>query len=241
MTNTVAHPHCYDLGRRVEVLATWYLRFNGFLTTPHFVLHRPDGTQYTEADILGVRFPHSQEDVVTGGPDPALDVRSDLLDVVVAECSAKGAKLNRPWQENFPRHLDYVLRYIGVLQRSALGGLIEGVEASRSLAHECTLPSGERLRLRFVLIARSSNSERRLADVRKIKIVDILKYLRGRFHCYSTDGLPLRSAHSQWDPFIKDLYDRLMPRSIDPRETDTTVRDALDWVLDDGTGQARRG
>src|SRR3990170_2214132 len=98
----------YDAGRRVEILATWYLRFHGYLTTPHFVLHRPDGTQYTEADILGGRFSPPAEDVVTGGPDLALDVRSDLIDIVIAECSADAAKLNQPWKDAFDHHLRYV-------------------------------------------------------------------------------------------------------------------------------------
>src|SRR5262249_21549736 len=53
------HSYPYESGRRVEVLATSYLRFHGYLTTPHFVLHRPDGTPYTDADIspCGSRTP----------------------------------------------------------------------------------------------------------------------------------------------------------------------------------------
>ena len=84
-TSAVAVP--YDTRRRIEVLATWYLRFHGYLTAPHFVLQRPDGSPYTDADILGVRFPHSREAMVTGGPDPNLDLRDDLLDIVIAECA----------------------------------------------------------------------------------------------------------------------------------------------------------
>src|SRR5438128_2340588 len=48
---------------RFEALATWYLRFNGYFTTPDFTVHpdfrnQPGGT---DADVLAVRFPHSKE------------------------------------------------------------------------------------------------------------------------------------------------------------------------------------
>src|SRR5882762_6253059 len=48
---------------RFELLATWYLRFNGYFTTANFSVHpdfrnRPGGT---DADIIAVRFPHSRE------------------------------------------------------------------------------------------------------------------------------------------------------------------------------------
>ncbi len=42
-----------------------------------------------------MRFPFSHEAVVTRGLDPALDVRDDLLDIVIVECSAETTKINR--------------------------------------------------------------------------------------------------------------------------------------------------
>ncbi len=48
---------------RFELLATWYLRFNGYFTIQDFTVHpdfrnQPGGT---DADILAVRFPYSEE------------------------------------------------------------------------------------------------------------------------------------------------------------------------------------
>jgi hypothetical protein len=218
----------YDLGRRIEILATWYLRFHGYLTTPHFVLHRPDGTQYTEADILGVRFPHSAEDVVTGGPDPALNVRSDLIDVVIAECSADAAKLNQPWKDDFDHHLQYVLRYIGIFERDRPPEVIKKLHEAADLQYEWPGTLGLRFRLRFLLFSKSLNCERGLRPVTKIRLQDMLNYLGVRFRCYSTPEQMVRSAHSQWDPFINELYSRLMPaHDVSPEPIEQT----LSWVL----------
>ncbi len=43
---------------KYEQLGYWYLRLNGFLTIPNFVVHPDVGhNQETDVDILGVRFP----------------------------------------------------------------------------------------------------------------------------------------------------------------------------------------
>ena len=39
-------------------LAYWYLRLNGLLNIPDFVVHpEQGGNQRTDVDVLGVRFP----------------------------------------------------------------------------------------------------------------------------------------------------------------------------------------
>jgi hypothetical protein len=46
-----------------ESVAYWYLRLNGCLTITNFIVHpewRREGVG-TDADILGVRFPHRRE------------------------------------------------------------------------------------------------------------------------------------------------------------------------------------
>ncbi len=214
--------------RKIEVLSAWYLRFHGYLTAPHFVLHQPNGKQYTDADILGVRFPHSSEDVVSGGADPALDVRADLVDIVVAECSASTPKINDPWRDDFERHLQYVLRYLGVWPSEELSAIAKQVERAEGFCYEWQGLSGLRFRIRFVLFARSLRiADDRLRPLRTIRLLDMLNYLGNRFGCYSTLDRPIRSAHSQWDPFIKDLYDRLMPAG--DAESRAQV---LAWILE---------
>src|SRR5690348_6888261 len=69
---------------RYELLASWYLRFNGYFTTPNFIVHkdyrkRPGGT---DADILAVRFPCSTEFQLRFKfeCDPRLVVYQDKID-----------------------------------------------------------------------------------------------------------------------------------------------------------------
>jgi hypothetical protein len=53
---------------QLEEIAYWYFRLNGFLTIPSFVLYPVQrGPQRTDADLLGVRFPHRGEFADTSG------------------------------------------------------------------------------------------------------------------------------------------------------------------------------
>ena len=216
----------YNAGRRIEVLTTWYLRFHGYLTAPHFVLQKPDGSQYTDADILGVRFPHSREAVVTGGPDPNLDIRDDLLDVVIAECSSKGAKLNPQWLDNPVQHLTYVLRYIGIWSEAELPEIVDGVHRSPQRSYEWMGSPANRYRVRFICFSKSSNSQPNLRALKKIQLAEMLRYLSGRFMCFSTETQRVRSQHSQWDPFIRELYRLLMT----PGREEDVVTNALAYI-----------
>ena len=47
-----------------ETLVRWYLRFNGYFTVESFIVHEATNQrnqQGGETDVLGVRFPFSQE------------------------------------------------------------------------------------------------------------------------------------------------------------------------------------
>src|SRR5258707_13497545 len=51
-----------NLRIRAEQLAYWYLRLNGFLTIPNFIVHPEQGrNQETDVDLLAVRFPYRAE------------------------------------------------------------------------------------------------------------------------------------------------------------------------------------
>jgi hypothetical protein len=61
----MTEPRCNQrqITLKVEHLAQWYLRLNGFMTINDYVLHndqKPYG-QRTDADIFGVRFPLRKE------------------------------------------------------------------------------------------------------------------------------------------------------------------------------------
>jgi hypothetical protein len=79
-----------------EKLAYWFFRLNGCFTIENFVVH-PDlgGGQRTDADILGVRFPHRQE----GLADSMVDHEAVLSDhplIFAAEVKLHKCELNGP-------------------------------------------------------------------------------------------------------------------------------------------------
>src|SRR5690349_8747935 len=111
-----------------EWLRLWYLRLNGYFTLPNFMAHRRGGA-LTEVDVLGVRFPHSQE----FEDDPNLKIPRDRADVVFAE--AKGRKienLNGPWGSPEGGALEYVLRRVGIVPVAAVEELAKDLYTKRT-------------------------------------------------------------------------------------------------------------
>jgi hypothetical protein len=47
----------------IELIFTWYFRFNGYFTVPNFTVHKDYKKKAGggEADLLGVRFPLSMK------------------------------------------------------------------------------------------------------------------------------------------------------------------------------------
>ncbi len=58
LPETSPSPPCLS----AEKVAYWYFRLNGFLQIENFVVHPSSrGSQYTDADLLAVRFPYRAE------------------------------------------------------------------------------------------------------------------------------------------------------------------------------------
>ena len=81
-----------------EKVAYWYFRLNGFLQIENFVVHpERGGSQRTDADILGVRFPFRAERLfddphdIMRDDEARLSLSADQIDVVIAE-----VKTNQP-------------------------------------------------------------------------------------------------------------------------------------------------
>ena len=101
-----------------EKAAYWYLRLNGFLQIENFVIHPGRrGGQRTDADLLGVRFPHRAEFVIDGttmaDDESALSISSEHIDVVIAEVKAGRCSVNGPWTDPEKRNIERVLSAIG--------------------------------------------------------------------------------------------------------------------------------
>src|ERR1035438_1103189 len=94
-----------------EDVAAWYFRLNGFFTITNFVLHPSRrGPQRTEADIVGIRFPHRAEfPDGPGGDDPEFARCRDKPYFVIAESTISPCKLNGPWTDPGKENIHAVL------------------------------------------------------------------------------------------------------------------------------------
>lgn len=101
-----------------EKLAYWYLRLNGFLSIPNFIVHRDTGRgQRTDVDILGVRFPYRVELVRNPMEDdtPFTKFR-DRPYLVIAEVKLGQCALNGPWTDPALENMQRVLRAVGAFR-----------------------------------------------------------------------------------------------------------------------------
>jgi hypothetical protein len=102
-----------------ETLGYWFLRLNGFLTIPNFVVHPDVGVnQATEVDAIGVRFPFRREPLDASWPDhPKVEGLDDGLNplLVLVEIKAARCKLNGPWLNASRRNMQRVLTAVGII------------------------------------------------------------------------------------------------------------------------------
>lgn len=97
-----------------EELLALYLRLNGYFVTEFIVHSGTIGRNATQLDALAVRHPHSCEPERIVEVDAALDLRHDLVDLVIGE--AKNRKPMRPnaGLTDNPDTLNTVLRWAGL-------------------------------------------------------------------------------------------------------------------------------
>jgi len=106
-------------GKRAEEVASWYFRLNGFLSIPGFVVH-PDVVRrnpMTEADLIAVRFPYSQE-LIAGRvmvDDPRLTNLGSDSQVLfrLVEVKTDLCNINGPWSNERDGNMQRVIRRLG--------------------------------------------------------------------------------------------------------------------------------
>src|SRR5438270_6099921 len=110
---------------RAEDLGYWYLRLNGFLTIPNFVLHSDTGTnQRTDVDVIGVRFPFRDE--LNGMSDDIFfeEHASQTLFVLV-EVKAGRCAFNESWLRPNDDVIDRVIQSAGPFPRHQVPSLAD--------------------------------------------------------------------------------------------------------------------
>lgn len=109
-----------------ELLATLYLRLNGYFTTG-FIIHSEKNKIDTELDILAVRFPKHKQNYTEHNSSDFLQVPNNI-DVVIGEVKSKGKKLQfndslRDQADLEP--LQKILEWVGLLSAEEIESAIK--------------------------------------------------------------------------------------------------------------------
>ncbi|MBM2295041.1 hypothetical protein JQX09_24280 [Sulfitobacter pseudonitzschiae] len=194
-------------GLTTEKVAYWYFRLNGYLQMENFIVHpdRGKGGQRTDADLIGVRFPHRAERLI-GDPGNImsddvgpLGLQGNWIDVVLVEVKTSGpCKLNGPWTNQDAENVQRVLAAVGCFPTSRLD------EIAESIYDEGIFEDAEQmLRVRLIALAATESEELRDEFPRVVQLNwnSVLSFIGNRLYDY-------RSAKSdchQWDDEIKTL------------------------------------
>jgi hypothetical protein len=168
---------------RTEELVEWYLRLNGYFIIPNYILHplMPCGSQRTEIDLLGVRFPY-QSEVVCNSEGKRLPMENDakLIDNQFVDClivSVKGAEseaeVNRKIKDF--QNLKDVIKRFGFVESED-----EIVDVAKELLREKKAVRGQ-FQIRFLGIAGKYN---RYSKTKQIILKEIVEFILMRFRAY---------------------------------------------------------
>jgi len=187
---------------RLELLATWYLRFNGFFTTPDFTIHPNFRKQSggTDADILAVRFAHSEEYQrrFNFARDEYL-IRPDRTDFLICEVKSGRCDINdKTWRDPERENVEYAMRWMGFEPDNQRIKMLAQQVYDRG---ECDLPHESRC-VRFVCFGSGENPEikAQLPCVQQIFHSHVIAFLRQRFSLGSYN-----ITRENWDRDIIDF------------------------------------
>jgi hypothetical protein len=182
-----------------EELAYWYLRLNGFLSIPNFVVH-PDtgGEQRTDVDILGVRFPYRAELLLNPMTDdtPFTDT-TDRPYIIIAEVKRRECALNGPWTRRGDQNMHRVLAAIGAFPK-------EAVEAVADSLYRAGAFIGEDYRVSLACFGETTSAalEGRYPQVPQKNWPQVLGFVYSRFDGYTRQ----KASHPQWDVAGRTLW-----------------------------------
>jgi hypothetical protein len=167
---------------RFELLATWYLRFNGYFTTTNFTVHpnfrkQPGGT---DADVLAVRFPHSEEFQrrFVFERDHQL-VHQDRIDFLICEVKAGRCALNDSWRNPDRQCVEYAMRWMGFEEN------MDRVNQAAAEVYRtgCCVLADPAVGIRLLSFGAERNPELQseLPSVQQILHEQVVSYLKTRF------------------------------------------------------------
>jgi hypothetical protein len=188
-----------------ERLAFWFLRLNGFLTIPNFIVHpegpREDGAypQQTDVDVLGVRFPFRAENRERPMPDHELFTKEQHRPLVVlSEVKTDQCRLNGPWTDPKRENMQKVLCASGF--RPA-----DQVESIAAALYQTGIWMDDGLVVRIICFGDRHNSGLARSHPAVPQLLwkqDVLPFVYRRFDQYKFE----KQMHHQWDNDVKHLF-----------------------------------
>jgi hypothetical protein len=192
-------PRRSDPRLKTEKVAYWFFRLNGCMTIENFVVH-PDFAigQRTDADILGIRFPHRAEGPLDLPMYDHPSVLSDRPLLFIAEIKLRHCELNGPWTDPEDGNLQRVLRAAGLHDPRVVEDVADALYAEQ---HFVDVDSEVRL---FAIGDEGDDELRRSRPgVRTLLWADVLGFIHDRFSAYAG----VKADHQQWDEVGKHLFD----------------------------------
>lgn len=201
---------------KAEDLAYWYLRLNGFLTIPNFILH-PDrrGSQRTDADIVGLRFPFRREFEAEGVDDSKIRFSESNPTLVFAEVKTGVISINDAWSDPTKKNINKALQSVGLFDSEELAQAANALYDSGRFDGHCYYCS-----LLFIGNRDTGQAPPKYSGVPRILWDDIIKFIHSRFHRY----LELKRNNHQWDDAGKELF-HLAGKHISISDFEAEVRE----------------
>ena len=175
-----------------EVVAYWYLRLNGFFTFQNFILHPDRGTeQHTDADILGIRFPHRSELFLNPMTDEKMFIQvADVPFIVIVEVKKGRCSLNGAWINPDLKNIQRVLRAVGAIPR-------DDIESVSSRVYDQGYYRDGSYYISLCCIGNDIDNDvqSKYPDIPQIIWNDALRFIFNRFKTYRSQ----KGEHEQWD------------------------------------------
>ncbi|MBD2088269.1 hypothetical protein H6F67_00065 [Microcoleus sp. FACHB-1515] len=182
-----------------EQLAYWYLRLNGFLTIPNFVVHPDRGSnQATDVDIFAVRFPYRGENLANPMQDEEYFASvKEKSYIAIAEVKSTVCDLNLPWTDPKRQNMLRIIRALGAFPEA------ESSLVSKSL-YKHGVYSNHLYYVSLLCLGREQHSgiAQKYPLVPQILWTDVLRFIHKRFHEYRRQ----KKSHPQWDQVGCELW-----------------------------------
>lgn len=186
-----------------ERLAYWYFRLNGFLTSQNYIIHpKVRGSQRTEIDILGVRFPYKAENLEREGRGIETMSDEEIFDIkktyiIIAEAKKGKCSINEPLLNRDKKNIPYFLRIVGAFREEDIDNIANELYSKGSFANESYYVS-----LFCVGAYPNSSLSEAHPEIHQITWDKVLEFIYTRFDKYDV----LKRHHPQWDCSGQQLW-----------------------------------